>query len=64
MPLFFGLQAPGKALINILVLVATLVVLIVRFWRVNTLAGALLLPYLLWVSFATYLNAGFVWLNR
>jgi tryptophan-rich sensory protein len=27
-------------------------------------ASALLIPYLLWVSFATYLNAGFYWLNR
>jgi hypothetical protein len=27
-------------------------------------ASVLLIPYLLWVSFATYLNAGFYWLNR
>ena len=30
----------------------------------TTLAGVLLVPYLCWVSFATYLNAGFYWLNR
>ena len=36
----------------------------VAFFRVRTLAGALLLPYLGWVAFASYLNAGFWYLNR
>ncbi|MDH4044597.1 MAG: tryptophan-rich sensory protein, partial [Gemmatimonadota bacterium] len=34
------------------------------FWQINVPAGALLLPYLGWVSFATALNAGFWFLNR
>lgn len=61
--LFFGLQSPGLALIDLLVLDCTLVVLLQRFHRVRPLAAKLLLPYLAWVGFATYLNAGFLWLN-
>jgi len=63
-PLFFGLQNPLLALIDILVLDVTLLVLIYLFWQASTVASLLLIPYLLWVSFATYLNAGFYWLNR
>ena len=63
-PLFFGVKAPLLALLDILVLDATLVALIYLFWQANTVAAVLLIPYLLWVSFATYLNAGFYWLNR
>ncbi len=36
---------------------------IIAFWRVPPLSGALLLPYLAWVRFATYLTAGFWRLN-
>lgn len=62
--LFFGLKSPLLALIDILVLDITLVLLIYLFWQASTTAAVLLIPYLLWVSFATYLNAGFYWLNR
>jgi tryptophan-rich sensory protein len=63
-PIFFGLQNPLLALIDIIILDITLVVLIVLFWKASTLAGVLLIPYLCWVTFATYLNAGLYWLNR
>jgi tryptophan-rich sensory protein len=63
-PLFFGAQNPLLALLDILVLDVTLVVLIFLFWKASTIAAVLLIPYLFWVSFATYLNAGFYWLNR
>ena len=63
-PLFFGAQNPLLALLDIIVLDVTLVVLIVLFWKASTIAAVLLIPYLCWVSFATYLNAGFYWLNR
>jgi tryptophan-rich sensory protein len=33
-------------------------------WRVSPLAGALLVPYLLWVAFATVLNGSIWWMNR
>lgn len=61
--LFFGLRSPGLALIEILVLLAAIVVTIVVFWRRSKLAGALLLPYAVWVAFAAVLNAALWRLN-
>ncbi|KAB7739992.1 tryptophan-rich sensory protein [Parvibaculum sedimenti] len=58
---FFGLHSPGGALVEIFVLLAAIVANIIAFWRVNMLAGLLLLPYLAWSLFATYLTA-MVWL--
>jgi translocator protein len=55
-PLFFGLRDPGIALVDIALLLAVLAVTVVVFWRRRALAGALLLPYLAWVAFATALN--------
>lgn len=54
--LFFGLKNPGIALIEICVLLVTIIITTIMFWRVNTWAGVLMLPYIVWVSFATYLN--------
>jgi translocator protein len=61
--LFFGLRSPLAALLDIAVLDLTLVWLAVAFRSASGPAAALLLPYLLWVSFATYLNAAFWKLN-
>ena len=61
--LFFGLRAPLVALADIVVLDLTLVWLILAFRAASGLAAGLLLPYLLWVSFATYLNFMFWKLN-
>lgn len=61
--LFFGLRSPAIALIDIVVLDISLVVLICWFWKSRVLAGVLLIPYLAWVMFATYLNYGFYRLN-
>ncbi len=61
--LFFGLRSPALALVDILVLDATLVLLVAWFRRVRPWSGYLLLPYLAWVLFATYLNIGFLVLN-
>jgi tryptophan-rich sensory protein len=63
-PLFFTLQNPGLALIDILLLDVSLVIMIYCFWQINRTASVLLWPYLLWVLFATYLNFGFYILNR
>ena len=60
---FFGRQEPLAGLIDIALLAAAILLTIILFWRVNRVAGALMLPYLAWVLFATYLNAGFVVLN-
>lgn len=60
---FFGLQRPGWALVEISVLALAVAVTIGLFWNLNRVAGALLLPYLGWVMFAASLNAGFSALN-
>jgi translocator protein len=54
--IFFGLQSPGLAFAEILVLWALIVATIVVFWRHRPLAGMLMLPYIAWVSFAAVLN--------
>jgi translocator protein len=61
--IFFGLRSPALALLEIILLWAAIVASIILFWRVSTLSGALLIPYLAWVSYATYLNAGIWKLN-
>ena len=60
-PLFFGLRSPGLAFIDICVLWIVLLWTLLTFGRLRPLAGYLLLPYLLWVSFALVLN-GTIWL--
>ena len=53
---FFGLQLPGLAFVEILVLWVAIAVTLVTSWKVSRAAGILLAPYLLWVSFAAVLN--------
>ncbi len=55
-PLFFGLQQPGWAFAEILVLLAAILATLAVFLRVRTAAGVLLIPYALWVGFAAFLN--------
>jgi tryptophan-rich sensory protein len=62
--LFFGMQQPGWALAEIVVLWVAIGATVWLFWRVVPAAGVLLLPYWAWVSFATVLNASLWWLNR
>jgi benzodiazapine receptor len=54
--LFFAWRLGGWALADIIVLWLLIVATLVAFWRIRPLAGALLVPYLAWVSFATFLN--------
>jgi tryptophan-rich sensory protein len=54
--LFFGARNPLLGLIDIVILWVLLTLTLVHFWRVRPLAGALLVPYLLWISFAAALN--------
>lgn len=63
-PLFFGLHWIGTALIEIVLLWAAIVWTVVLFRKVSAAAGVLLWPYLAWVTFAVYLNAGYWVLNR
>lgn len=55
-PIFFGLQNTGLALIVIVLMWVAIVLTIVTFAKVSRTAAWLLVPYVLWVSFATYLN--------
>ena len=58
--LFFGLQRPGLALFEISLLWLAILATLIVFWRIRPLAGALLVPYLAWVTFALMLN-GELW---
>lgn len=55
-PLFFGAHLPGVAFAEIVLLWLAIAATLVAFWRVKTIAGLLLVPYLAWVSFASALN--------
>lgn len=61
---FFGLRAPGLGLAVIGALWVANLETIRRFYRRSPFAAALLVPYQLWVTFATALNAAVWWLNR
>ncbi len=62
-PVFFGLRAPLLGLIVIVAMWALIVMTMKKFYPLSRLAFYLLVPYLLWVSFATILNAAIVILN-
>lgn len=62
--LFFGLKLPLAGLIEITVLWVAILLTIIYFYPISHGAGILLMPYILWVSFATALNAAIVFLNR
>jgi benzodiazapine receptor len=61
--LFFGWRLGVPSVIDIVLLWVAIVATLVAFWRIHRLAGALLVPYLLWVSFAMALNVAIVRLN-
>jgi tryptophan-rich sensory protein len=61
---FFLLRNPGAGLFVVLLLLAAIAVTIVLFDRLSRGAALLLLPYLLWVCFATALNFAFWFFNR
>jgi tryptophan-rich sensory protein len=62
--LFFGLRLPLAALIEIAVLWLSILVLIIKFYKFSKPASILLIPYIVWVSFASLLNASIVILNK
>ena len=55
-PIFFGMQRPGLALAEIVLMLAVILAATVSFVRVSRTATILMLPYCAWVSFATALN--------
>jgi translocator protein len=63
-PIFFGLHRPDLALLEIVLVWLSIAVTIGLFLPVSVLAAALLVPYLVWITFAAALNFA-VWdLNR
>ena len=58
--LFFGIKNPLLSFIDIIIILATIVGMIFVAGRIDRKAGWLLVPYLIWVSFATILNLAFV----
>ncbi len=61
--LFFYFNLIGVALIEIILLWISIAAMIYLFYKIKPLAAYLNIPYLLWVSFATILNAGYYFLN-
>ncbi|MBP9127941.1 MAG: tryptophan-rich sensory protein [Elusimicrobia bacterium] len=62
--LFFGKYRPDLAFLDIVALWFAIVIVLVLFWRAHRGAGALMIPYLAWVSFASYLNFVLWRMNR
>lgn len=62
--IFFNLQAYGFALLWLLLLWALVLWMILTFYKTDKLAALLQIPYLIWLTFAAYLNAGVWLLNR
>ena len=62
--LFFGMQNPLIALLDITFLWLMILVLIIQFWKISKPAAYLLIPYFAWVSFASILNFSLWWLNK
>ncbi|MBI2669914.1 MAG: tryptophan-rich sensory protein [Candidatus Yanofskybacteria bacterium] len=61
--IFFGLHSPGGAFIEIIFLWLAILATIITFVKISKPAAWLLLPYILWVSFAMYLNYAIWMLN-
>ncbi len=61
---FFGLKSPILGFIEIGVLVITVIFTIIASYRISKPASLLLLPYLAWISFATFLNYSVYRLNK
>jgi len=54
--IFFGMHNPGWALVDIMALWLAIVWTIAVFYKISRLSAYLLIPYIFWVSFASYLN--------
>lgn len=61
--IFFGLQQPVIAFINIILMWIFIILSIIYFYKINKTASLLLIPYLAWVSFASVLNYFIIALN-
>ena len=62
-PAFFLMKNMVLALIVVILMEIFTFLTIKEFYKASKLAGIILIPYLLWILFATYLNAGYLFLN-
>ena len=53
---FFKLQKPMASLLSIFIIMIFTILSAVKFYKINKLAFYLLIPYIIWLSFASYLN--------
>ena len=63
-PIFFGLKNITGALIVIILLDIFVFLMMYKFFQSSKLAGLILIPYFIWILFATYLNIGYAILNK
>ncbi len=61
--IFFGLHLQKLALVEIIFLWLIILFTIVKFYKISKIAGVILIPYILWVGFASLLNLFIVILN-
>ena len=62
--IFFYFNMIGFALVEIILLWISIVIMLVLFYKIKPMAAYINVPYLLWVTFATVLNASYYFLNR
>ena len=62
-PVFFYWKNISLSLVIIILLLAFLVLTVISFYKISKLSAFLLIPYLLWICYATYLNYGFMVMN-
>ena len=63
-PVFFGIKNISLALIVIILMVIFTISSIREFYLISKPAGLILIPYLIWIIFAAYLNFGYLYLNN
>jgi len=61
--IFFGLQSPVLALVDIVIIWLMILMMIIWYWKIEKWSSILLWPYIIWVSFASVLNLSIVMLN-
>ena len=62
--LFFKFHLLFFAFLEIITLLTFIILTTIQFYKIHKTAGLLMIPYILWVSFASVLNFSFLWLNK
>jgi len=63
-PIFFYFQNIKLAFICIILMDIFVILTVKEFYKISKPASFMLIPYLIWILFATYLNFGYLWLNK